>query len=224
MALIFGAFIGLERQWQHKIAGIKTNSLVALGSALFVVLSHKILADNTAESRIISQIVTGIGFLAGGVIMKAGFNVQGINTAATIWCSGAIGCLSGMGFGYEAVVGTCIVISANIGLRTLGKSVDKRSLEFLHSKIYHLLIVHFESGSGGKVRREILSTLKSYSNLKLVSFESHNKKHSEPYVTLEIKALQENDEELNSIMNHLSEIDSILGVKWDLDSDGHIKS
>src|SRR4051812_8062214 len=91
LAFVLGAVIGLERQWQHKIAGIKTNSLVAGGAALFILLSEKITGDSTGAGRIASTIVTGIGFLGAGVIMREGATVSGINTSATIWCSGAIG-------------------------------------------------------------------------------------------------------------------------------------
>ncbi len=96
LAFVLGAIIGLERQWQHKIAGLKTNSLVAGGAALFILLSEKITGDSSAAARVAAQIVTGIGFLGAGVIMREGINISGINTAATIWCSGAIGSIAGV--------------------------------------------------------------------------------------------------------------------------------
>jgi uncharacterized membrane protein YhiD involved in acid resistance len=92
------------------MAGVKTNALVSLGSALFILLAAKITSDNSSSARIAAQIVTGIGFLGAGAIMKEGFNVSGLNTAATIWCSGAVGCLAGLGFWYEASIGTFFVI------------------------------------------------------------------------------------------------------------------
>jgi putative Mg2+ transporter-C (MgtC) family protein len=217
VAVVFGALIGLERQWQHKMAGIKTNALVALGAAIFVVISYKILGDGTSEARIISQVVTGIGFLAGGVIIREGFNVFGINTAATVWCSGSVGCLAGMGFGYEAIVGTALVIAANILLRPLEKSIDKRTLEFNKTDISHLMMVYYEKGSGAKVRKEVLGTLGNFPNLQMASFENHQKKHSEPYFAVEVKAMQRNEEELNTILNLLSMTDEITGIKWELE-------
>ena len=84
IALLLGAAIGFERQWRHKMAGVKTNALVSLGSALFILLAAKITGDNSSSARIAAQIVTGIGFLGAGAIMKEGFNVSGLNTAATI--------------------------------------------------------------------------------------------------------------------------------------------
>jgi putative Mg2+ transporter-C (MgtC) family protein len=89
-ALLMGVAIGLERQWRQHSAGLRTNALVALGAALFVSLS--ILMDDThSPTRIASYVVSGLGFLGGGVILRNGLTVKGLNTAATIWCSGAVG-------------------------------------------------------------------------------------------------------------------------------------
>lgn len=125
IALLLGAMIGLEREWQQKIAGIRTNALVAVGAALFVLLGSKITGDTSGESRIIAQIVSGIGFLGAGSILKDGLSVSGLNTAATIWCSGAVGCLAGAGWAYEAFVGACFIVSAHLLLRPLGREIDK---------------------------------------------------------------------------------------------------
>src|SRR6267378_2895759 len=96
LALVLGTIIGLERQLRQHPAGLRTNALVALGAALFVSMSF--LIDKEGDrTRIAGQVVSGIGFLAGGVILREGFNVRGMNTAATLWCSGAIGTLAGAG-------------------------------------------------------------------------------------------------------------------------------
>ena len=99
-AFALGASIGFERQWRQKSAGLRTNTLVCLGSAAFVLLSIRIGGD--ATGRIASYIVSGIGFLGGGVIMKDGLTVRGLNTAATIWCSASVGALSALGLPFEA--------------------------------------------------------------------------------------------------------------------------
>src|ERR1700694_1738480 len=103
LALILGGAIGVERQWRQRMAGLRTNTLVSLGAGIFITLAVKIGGD--ATGRVASYIVSGIGFLGAGVIMKDGVNVKGLNTAATLWCSAAIGSLSGMGYVSEAVVG-----------------------------------------------------------------------------------------------------------------------
>ena len=82
------------------MAGTRTNALVAAGAASFVMCGSLLNSDYSAEGRIVSYVVSGVGFLGAGVIFKDGANVRGLNTAATIWCSAAIGALSGMGLAF----------------------------------------------------------------------------------------------------------------------------
>lgn len=126
----FGAVIGLERQWRARMAGLRTNALVAGGSALFVLLSIYGFADATSTtgydgSRVAAQIVSGIGFLGAGVIMRDGLSVRGLNTAATLWCSAAVGALAGTGLYVVAGLGTVAVVGANLLLRPLGRRLDR---------------------------------------------------------------------------------------------------
>src|ERR1044071_1722461 len=97
LAAGLGGAIGLEREFRHKPAGLRTNMLIALGSALFSVLSVEVGAAAGSPDRIAAQIVTGIGFLGAGAILRSGANVQGLTTAATIWVNAAIGMAAGLG-------------------------------------------------------------------------------------------------------------------------------
>ena len=115
-ALGAGFLIGFERQWHHKSAGLRTNILVALGSALFVLLSINMTQTNGDVTRIIGQVVTGIGFLGAGIIFKEGINVHGLTTAATVWCSSALGCTAAAGFYNETLIGTIAVMAINLFL------------------------------------------------------------------------------------------------------------
>src|SRR5580704_903775 len=115
-ALALGTAIGLERQWRQHQAGLRTNALVALGAALFVSLS-RLMDDVNSPTRIASYIVSGLGFLGGGVILRDGLTVKGLNTAATLWCTGAVGTLAGAGFHLEAITGTAAVLAVHLGLR-----------------------------------------------------------------------------------------------------------
>jgi putative Mg2+ transporter-C (MgtC) family protein len=124
LALILGAFIGAERQWRQRMAGLRTNALVAAGAAMFVILSA--LAARPDDSfRIAGQVVSGIGFLGAGVILRNGLNITGLNTAATLWCSAAIGTLAGYGMYGPAITGAVAVIAANICLRPIGKALNR---------------------------------------------------------------------------------------------------
>src|SRR5438874_13404056 len=83
VAVLFGSLIGFERQWLQRMAGLRTNSLVAVGAAGFVVFSAMVSGDNS-RTRMAAQVVSGIGFLGAGVILREGINVTGLNTAATL--------------------------------------------------------------------------------------------------------------------------------------------
>lgn len=128
VALFAGLSIGFERQWHHKAAGLKTNMLVATGAAIFVLLSFILKGDesNIDVSRIVAQVVTGVGFLGAGVIFREGTDVHGLSTAATIWCSAAIGCLAASGMFYETLIATIMVIVINIFLRPVEKWLNER--------------------------------------------------------------------------------------------------
>lgn len=112
LAMALGYLIGLERELHGKVVGTRTISLIAIGSALYVLMSPSIIdGDN---SRIIAQVVSGIGFLGAGIIFKHGDTVKGLTTAATVWCAAAIGCLCGYGMYAEAVIGTIAVMTINL--------------------------------------------------------------------------------------------------------------
>jgi putative Mg2+ transporter-C (MgtC) family protein len=118
-ALGGGLIIGFERQWNFKSAGLRTNTLVATGAALYVLLSINMTGDGGDPTRIIGQVVTGIGFLGAGIIFKEGANVRGLTTAATVWCSSAIGSLAAAGYYKETLIGVIAIISINSVLRPL---------------------------------------------------------------------------------------------------------
>ncbi|MEU2432527.1 MgtC/SapB family protein [Streptomyces sp. NPDC007861] len=122
--MLAGALIGVERQWRQRMAGLRTNTLVATGAALFVLLSGAF--DDSSPSRVAAQVVSGIGFLGAGVIMRDGLNVTGINTAATLWCSAAVGCLAGAGLPLYALAGAAAIVGVNTALRHLAHGLDRQ--------------------------------------------------------------------------------------------------
>src|ERR1700730_13456940 len=125
-ALVLGSVIGAERQWRQRTAGLRTYSLVSVGAALFVLLAP--LTGVQGEStRIAAQVISGVGFLGAGVLMRTGLSVHGLNTASTIWCSAAVGVLSGSGFFAAALLGTIFVLIINIFLRPLADWVGRHS-------------------------------------------------------------------------------------------------
>ncbi|UXM96143.1 MgtC/SapB family protein [Bartonella sp. HY329] len=123
-AFVLGTLIGAERQYRQRTAGLRTNVLVAVGAAAFVDLGHR-LAGNAEAVRVISYVVSGIGFLGAGVIMKEGMNVRGLNTAATLWCSAAVGSCAGGDMLAEAALLTFFVIFGNTVLRRLVNLINR---------------------------------------------------------------------------------------------------
>ncbi len=126
VALILGTAIGIERQWRQRMAGLRTNALVSVGSALFASLAC-LVVNESSPTRMAAQIVSGIGFLGAGLILREGNHVRGLNTAATVWCSAAVGTLCGAGFLYYALLGTIAIILANIMLRPLAVAIANKS-------------------------------------------------------------------------------------------------
>ncbi|OQP88246.1 methyltransferase [Rhizobium rhizosphaerae] len=123
-AFVLGTLIGAERQYRQRTAGLRTNVLVAVGAAAFVDLGMRV-AGATEAVRVISYVVSGIGFLGAGVIMKEGMNVRGLNTAATLWCSAAVGCCAGTGQIAEAMLLTAFVLAGNTLLRPLVNRINR---------------------------------------------------------------------------------------------------
>src|SRR5882757_398369 len=117
-----GALIGLERQWRARMAGLRTNALVAAGATLFVL--YAVATDDSSPTRVASYVVSGIGFLGGGVILREGFNVRGLNTAATLWCSAAVGVLAASGHLVFALIATGTIVGIHLLGRPLGHLID----------------------------------------------------------------------------------------------------
>ena len=118
LAVLLGAFIGLERKLNDHLAGIHTHAVVSLGSALFILLGTK-LAAPTETARVASQVVMGVGFLSGAMVMRDGLQVRGLNTAVTIWCSCAIGAIAGAGLFALAIEGAVLVVITNFLLHLI---------------------------------------------------------------------------------------------------------
>lgn len=127
-ALAAGLLIGFERQWHHKSAGLRTNTLVSVGAAIFVLISILVTEKGTGDvTRIIGQVVTGIGFLCAGIIFKEGISVHGLTTAVTVWCCSAVGCLAAAGYFKETFIATFFIIAVNLCLKPLDGWLSKRN-------------------------------------------------------------------------------------------------
>ena len=125
VAVLFGSLIGFERQWLQRMAGLRTNSLVAVGAAGFVVFSTMVSGDNS-PTRMAAQVVSGVGFLGAGVILREGINVTGLNTAATLWCSAMVGTFAGAGQLAASGIAAGFVVLTNLFLRPLVRLINRQ--------------------------------------------------------------------------------------------------
>lgn len=126
LSVALGAVLGIEREWRQKYAGLRTNILIALGSTLFTVMSIDLAASAGGDpTRVAAQIVTGIGFLGAGAIMRTGAGVKGLTTAAMIWVNAAIGVAVGGGEYHLAVIATGVALVVLILLNPVERWIDR---------------------------------------------------------------------------------------------------
>ncbi len=123
-AFVLGGLIGAERQYRQRGGGLRTHVLVAVGAATFVDIGQH-LNGNAGATQVIAYVVSGVGFLGAGVIMKQGSNVWGLNTAATLWCSAAVGACAGADLAFEAIALTALVLAGNTLLRPVVNAINR---------------------------------------------------------------------------------------------------
>lgn len=204
--------IGAERQWRKKLAGMRTMTLVSLGACLFVLLSTFIEADSS-PSRIAAQVVSGIGFLAGGVILRDGFSVTGINTAATLWCSAAVGSLIGAGFIFEGAVCAVIIMLVNIFLRNLSYRFDhltEQKADNAEDSVHYLSVISSNT-SEVLLRTEIIQLLDRY-GLTFTKFSCTDLAGKKVRLFLEIEATKNGNLIINTIISELSQLSEVIEV------------
>ena len=215
VALMLGAAIGLERQWRQRMAGLKTNALVSTGAALFVMLSA-LTPGETSPTRIAAQVVSGIGFLGGGVILREVLSVGGLNTAATLWCAAAVGCIAGTGRLSEAFIGALSVLVANVILRPLAHSINRQPLDNTELETYYRCTVVCRSEDEIQVRAQLLQLV---NNGSLVLRALSSKDMDNP-ARIEVKAdLMTQDRQdvlLEQIVSRLSLEPGVSAVSWEI--------
>lgn len=157
-AFIFGAIIGAERQYRQRTAGLRTNVLVSLGAAAFVDLSIGLNGPDGAV-RVISYVVSGIGFLGAGVILREGLNIRGLNTAATLWCSAAVGACAGADRIAQALLLTIFVVIGNTSLRRLVDRINRIPFDEMTSEATYELRITSDLASVESDREFVITQL-----------------------------------------------------------------
>lgn len=217
LAFILGALIGAERQVRQKSAGLRTNTLVCIGAAGFVLMSYQI--GGTAVGRVASYVVSGIGFLGAGVIMKDGFSIRGLNTAATIWCSASVGSMCGVGLWQEAIVMAILIVSAHLLLRPIGTLMNKMSFEsdIDSSEVHYEIVVGCKEQVENHIRVMVLESLKAQKDVQLRSLKStDNGNPAFSYLKFEIYCLGRKDDILEKVTSKVSLEYGVSEVTWQL--------
>ena len=214
VALLLGTLIGLERQWRQHPAGLRTNALVALGAALFVSMTH-LMDDTNSPTRIVSYVVSGLGFLGGGVILRDGMNVKGLNTAATLWCSGAVGALAGTGFLLEAATGTAAILLTHIALRPVVLRMEawRRTAPDVET-YYHLRVTclrHHEA----VIRAVLLRHVGGNPHMSLQGVSTEDIDQDRTIVVADIYAATRNDRFLEDLVSRISIEPDVKSVSWE---------
>ena len=212
-ALLMGTAIGVERQWRQHTAGLRTNALVALGAALFVGLST--LIDREASPpRIAAQVVSGLGFLGGGVILREGLNVRGLNTAATIWCSGAVGSLAGAGYPLEALIGTLCVLFVHLGLRPITRWIDARTKIATDVEMFYRLRVESVDNHDAQIRHILMRHVNGHEKLTLQGIATEDEEGGRTIVVATIYSTERNDRAMEEIVTRVSIEPQVRAVLW----------
>lgn len=215
VALALGGIIGLERQWRQRMTGLRTNALVATGSAMFVMMGGLITGDGS-QGRVAAYVVSGIGFLGGGVILKDGFNIRGLNTAATLWCTAAVGSLAGLGYLGFAVLGAASVLSANLILRPLAHLVNRAPERNEEREILYRVRCTCKAADETSIRTTLIQTA-GRTALALVALHSlDDEVLARVHVKAYLKGLGPKEEALEQIVTRLSLEAGVTAISWEV--------
>jgi putative Mg2+ transporter-C (MgtC) family protein len=161
-AFVLGTLIGAERQYRQRTAGLRTNVLVCVGAAAFVDLANR-LTGPEGSVRVIAYVVSGIGFLGAGAIMKEGMNVRGLNTAATLWASAAVGSCAGADMVAQSAALTLFILAGNTLLRPLVNAIDRIPMNEKTSEANYEIVVTTDARAAAAIRDAINERLEAAS-------------------------------------------------------------
>ena len=220
IAACLGASIGLERQWRQHLAGLRTNTLVSLGAAIFITYARA-AGDHDGATRIAAQVVSGIGFLGAGVIFKEGLNVRGLNTAATLWCSAAVGLLAGEGLALYGLIGAVLVIAANVGLRPLVRVINRQPIEMSEEEQHYVVSIECRPSRASDIRAQLVKEVGAVPELSFSQMESaFIGETGRVDVTATVTSHKRRELALEAIVGRFADREGVIRASWRLNSQG----
>ncbi|MEO6835945.1 MAG: MgtC/SapB family protein [Candidatus Tumulicola sp.] len=206
-----GVAIGFERQWRHRAAGLHTSGLVAIGATLFALLDAAISASDT--TRVLAGIVSGVGFIAAGVILRDGTNVSGLNTAATIWATAAVGALAGLGFFEEAAIAAAVIIVLNVLMQPIAERIDYRSKHRKNRETIYKLSVVCDAKQQSPVRGTIVAAVTD-SPLSLQALTRRNADGGNVEIDADLFSKKPDESTIERLVTNLASLPGVVTSDW----------
>jgi putative Mg2+ transporter-C (MgtC) family protein len=211
-AFVLGAIIGAERQYRQRSGGLRTNVLVAVGAAAFVDIGMH-LNGNPGATQIIAYVVSGVGFLGAGVIMKEGRNVWGLNTAATLWCSAAVGACAGADLAVEAIALTLFVLAGNTLLRPVVNAINRAPISAETTEAQYEVRLTTNAEHLERARDLLESQLKT-ANYPLRDIEVEDREAGTVELVATLLRTDANPNELDGLISRLRDAEGVEHVSW----------
>jgi putative Mg2+ transporter-C (MgtC) family protein len=211
-AFVLGTLIGAERQYRQRTAGLRTNVLVALGAAAFVDLAMH-LTGAEGSVHVIAYVVSGIGFLGAGVIMKQGMDVRGLNTAATLWASAAVGSCAGADMVAQAVALTVFVLAGNTLLRPLVNAINRIPLDEKASEATYYFKLAVRAEALPTMRDQLVERLEN-ANYPVADIEVVETGDDLLEIVAKLVSTAVDPNELNAVVSDLQRQDGVRHATW----------
>lgn len=216
-AFVLGGLIGFERQVRQRTAGLRTNTLVAVGAAVFVDMANRLTGHDGAV-HVAAYVVSGIGFLGAGAIMKEGANITGLNTAATLWGSAAVGACAGAGLLDQAVLAALFVLASNTLLRPVVNRINRRPVQEEFSEASYTVYVICQRDSQAEVREKLVELLEA-ANYPVRDLDQHPFGQTDAEIQATLYATAVEPDELDRVMVSLEAQAGVQQAFWNASAD-----
>lgn len=216
-AFVLGGLIGFERQLRQRTAGLRTNTLVAVGAAVFVDMANR-LGGHEGAVHVVAYVVSGIGFLGAGAIMKEGANITGLNTAATLWGSAAVGACAGADLIGEALFAAIFVLASNTLLRPVVNRINRRPVDEETSEATYRVYLVCQRGAESDVRENLVNWLEE-ANYPVRDVDIHPFGQHELEIHATLYATAVDSEELDRVAARLEALPEVSQAFWNSSSE-----